>query len=257
MGALHAGHLALIARARELAGSEGELAVSIFVNPLQFDRTEDLAGYPRTLDADLEACRDAGVDLVYAPAPDDFYPPDHSILVREEKLSRHLCGATRPGHFDGVCTVLTKLFLQLRPHHAVFGEKDWQQLAIVRRLARDLDLPLEIVGHPTLREPDGLALSSRNARLDPEQRADAPRVHQALAGAAAMLRDQPALAPGELLEATRLALESPLNRIDYLELVDAATLEPAEAFDRPTLLAAAVFYGEVRLIDNQPLPPRP
>jgi pantoate--beta-alanine ligase len=257
MGALHAGHLALIARARELAGGSGTVAVSIFVNPAQFDRPEDLGQYPRTLDADLEACRRAGADLVFTPQADSIYAADQSLVVRETSLSRLLCGASRPGHFDGVCLVVLKLFHLFSPDHAVFGEKDFQQLAIIRRMVRDLNLAVEIVGHPTVREPDGLALSSRNSRLSPEQRADAPRIRQALRLAAELA------ASGErraepLIRAARSHLEaSPLLHIDYLEIVDSSSLQRIDTLDRPATLATAVFYGEVRLIDHAELSPDP
>jgi pantoate--beta-alanine ligase len=255
MGALHDGHLALVRRARETAGPDGTVAVSIFVNPIQFDRPGDLAAYPKPLARDLELCEAAGVDLVFAPEPAAMYFPDRSITIRENLLSRHLCGATRPGHFDGVCTVVLKLFNLFQADAAVFGEKDLQQLAILRRMARDLDLPVAILGHPTVREPDGLALSSRNVRLAPEHRADAPRIRRALEGARSLLQfGERAAAP--FLAAARKHLEdSPYLRIDYLELVDAETLQPVGQIKRPSVLATAVFYGDVRLIDHIPLPP--
>lgn len=249
MGALHDGHLALIRRAREVAGPDGTVAVSIFVNPIQFDRAADLDAYPRTLDDDLAQCRAEGVDLVFTPAAGSMYFPDRSITVLETSLSKTLCGATRPGHFDGVCTVVLKLFNLFQPAAAVFGEKDFQQLAIIRRMVRDLDIPVEIIASPTVREPDGLAMSSRNTRLTPEQRADAPRIRQALVAAA----DQHD--PASILSTARAGIGSPLNRIDYLELVDAETLLPAAGLSRPALLATAVFYGDVRLIDNILIPP--
>ncbi len=250
MGALHAGHLALIRHARELAIPGGTVAVSIFVNPIQFDRPGDLAAYPSPLDEDLEKCRAEGVDLVFNPAADAMYHADRSVTVRETSLSETLCGATRPGHFDGVCTVVLKLFNLFRPDAAVFGEKDYQQLAIIRRMVRDLDVPIEILALPTVREPDGLAMSSRNARLTPDQRADAPRIRRALVAAAALTK------PDSILETARAGIESPLNGIDYLELVDAESLQPATELSRPTLLATAVFYGDVRLIDNLSIPGR-
>ncbi len=254
MGALHEGHLALLQRAREAAGPDGEVAVSIFVNPIQFDRHEDLETYPRPLEDDLEQCRARGADLVFTPETTAMFQPDRSVSVVESSLSATLCGASRPGHFDGVCTIVLKLFNLLQPDAAVFGEKDYQQLAIIRRMVRDLDLPVEIIGHPTVRDPDGLALSSRNVRLTPEQRADAPRIRRALLAA----RDNRSPdRPEGLVALAREAIQSPLNRIDYLEAVDAGTLQPALHFDRPVLLAAAVFYGEVRLIDHILLPARP
>jgi pantoate--beta-alanine ligase len=251
MGAFHPGHLSLMHRAREVAGPHGCVVVSIFVNPIQFDRPADLAAYPRPLASDLAACQDAGVDLVFTPAAETMYFPDRSITVTEAQLSRSLCGASRPGHFDGVCTVVLKLFLLTRCHTALFGEKDFQQLAIIRRMVRDLDVPVEILACPTVREPDGLAMSSRNIRLTPAQRADAPRLHQALL-AASKLTTIP-----EILTTARAAIQaSPLTRIDYLALVDAETLEPTTTLSRPSLLATAVFYNEVRLIDHTPLPSR-
>lgn len=255
MGALHEGHLSLVRRAREAAGADGCVALSIFVNPIQFDRPGDLAAYPKPLAADLEKCRAAGVDLVFAPEPGAMYLADRSITVTESLLSRHLCGASRPGHFDGVCTVVLKLFNLFQADAAVFGEKDVQQLAILRRMARDLDLRVEILGHPTIREADGLAMSSRNVRLLPEHRADAPRIRRALEAARGLLRcGERAAAP--FLAAARKHLEdSPYLRIDYLELVDAETLQPVARIQRPAVLAAAVFYGEVRLIDHATLHP--
>lgn len=266
MGALHEGHLELIRRARDEAGSDATLAVSIFVNPIQFNQSDDLAAYPRTLDEDLEKCRSEGVDLVFTPDVDDLLPPDRSVTVLETSLSKTLCGATRPGHFDGVCTIVLKFFNLFRPDAAVFGEKDYQQLAIIRRMVRDLDVPVEIIGHPTVREPDGLAMSSRNTRLSPEQRADAPRIRQALVAAestcpskprrSGIRQANPSIPPADLLTQVRCAIESPLNRIDYLQLVDAESLQPVADFSQPTLLATAVFYGEVRLIDNIVIQPR-
>jgi len=250
MGALHAGHLALLANAREIAGPAGTVAASIFVNPTQFNRPLDLDHYPRPLEADLDACRSAGVNLVFTPAADGMYASDHSLVVRETSLSKLLCGATRPGHFGGVCLVVLKLFHLFRPDHAVFGDKDFQQIAIVRRMVRDLDLEVQVLGHPTVRESDGLALSSRNVLLSPEQRADAPRIRQALRIAADLA------AAGEsdsqrILAATRAHLEaSPLLRIDYLEIVDPDTLHRIDTITGPATLATAIFYGNVRLIDN-------
>lgn len=249
MGALHQGHLELIRHARTLAGPNGEVAVSIFVNPIQFDRPGDLAAYPRPYEDDLEKCRAEDVDLVFTPEVDSIFFPDRSTSVLESSLSKTLCGATRPGHFDGVCTIVLKLFNLLQPSAAVFGEKDYQQLSIIRRMVRDLNVPVEIVAHPTIRERDGLAMSSRNTRLSPEQRADAPRIRQALVSASEMNTVQ------SIIDTARTTIESPLNRIDYLELVDAGTLQAVTDLTRPSLLATAVFYGEVRLIDNHAVPP--
>lgn len=252
MGALHEGHLALIRRARELAGVGGTVAVSIFVNPIQFDRASDLEGYPRPMAADLAACEQEGVDLVFSPGAGEMYAADRSVTVCESMLSRGLCGAARPGHFDGVCTVVLKLFLLTGCDAAVFGEKDFQQLAVIRRMVRDLDVPVKIIAEPTVREADGLAMSSRNVRLTAEQRADAPRIRFALAAAKnARSRDA-----AEILEIARAEiLDSDLAVIDYLELVDAETLQPVETVKRPATLATAVFYGEVRLIDHITITP--
>lgn len=245
MGAFHPGHLSLMHRAREIAGPGGTVVVSIFVNPIQFDRPGDLAAYPRPMESDLAACEAAGVDLTFTPTIDSMYFPDRSVTITESLLSHGLCGAARPGHFDGVCTVVLKLFLLSGCDTAVFGEKDFQQLAVIRRMVRDLDVPVEIVAGPTVRESDGLAMSSRNIRLTPEQRADAPCIRQALVAAARLP------SPAEILAAARAAIEaSPLTRIDYLSLVDAETLQAVTRLDRPTVLATAVFYGEVRLIDH-------
>ncbi len=249
MGAFHPGHLSLMHRAREIAGPAGTVVVSIFVNPIQFDRATDLAAYPRPMTSDLAACEAAGVDVTFTPAADSMYFPDRSITVHENLLFRGLCGASRPGHFDGVCTVVLKLFLLTGCDVAIFGEKDFQQLAVISRMVRDLDVPVEIVPCPTMREPDGLAMSSRNTRLTPEQRADAPRIRQALAAAASLT------SPSEILATARAAIEaSPLARIDYLSLVDAETLQCITALHRPSVLATAVFYGEVRLIDHIAIP---
>ncbi len=250
MGALHRGHMELVKRARQAAGESGTVIVSIFVNPIQFDRETDLANYPRPVDSDLAQCSAAGVDVVFIPQADDIYHPDRSVTVTESALSSALCGAVRPGHFDGVCTVVLKLFLLTGCDAAVFGEKDYQQLAIIRRMVRDLNVPVEILSCPTVREGDGLAMSSRNVRLDARQREDAPCIHRALA-AAAVQRDVP-----EIIAAAVAGIEaSGLARIDYLTLVDAETLQPVESLSRPAVLAAAVFYGDVRLIDHVTISP--
>jgi pantoate--beta-alanine ligase len=245
MGALHEGHASLISLAREKAGYGGTVVVSIFVNPIQFDRAGDLAAYPRPLAADLAACETHGADGVFIPDEGEMYLPDRSVTVTENSLSKHLCGAARPGHFDGVCTVVLKLFLITGCDAAVFGEKDFQQLAVIRRMARDLDLRTEIIPHPTIRESDGLAMSSRNARLPAEHRADAPRIHQALLAAA-----DESDAESMLRVARDIIGGSEFAKIDYLSLVDAETLAPTESLAKPAVLACAVFYGEVRLIDH-------
>lgn len=245
MGALHEGHASLISLAREKAGTEGTVVVSVFVNPIQFDRAGDLAAYPRPLPADLGVCEAHGTDGVFLPDEGGMYFPDRSVTVTEKSLSAHLCGAARRGHFDGVCTVVLKLFLLTGCDAAVFGEKDFQQFAVIRRMARDLDLRTEIIPHPTIRESDGLAMSSRNARLTPEHRADAPRIRQALLAAA-----RESDAASILRVAGGIIGASPFARIDYLSLVDAENLAPTENLSKPAILACAVFYGEVRLIDH-------
>ena len=251
MGALHRGHMELIETARRAAGPEGTVVVSIFVNPIQFDRASDLDAYPRPLEEDLIKCQAAGVDVVFVPEVASMYFPDRSVTVTESLLSSSLCGAARPGHFDGVCTVVLKLFLLTGCHAAAFGEKDFQQLAIIRRMVRDLDVPVEIIECPTVRESDGLAMSSRNVRLSPKQREDAPRIHRALTTAATLDH------PEKILAAARAEIEgSPFARIDYLTLVDADTLRPVDSLENPAVLATAVFYGEVRLIDHVAVPAR-
>ncbi len=247
MGALHAGHEALIKSARRIAGKGGTVVVSIFVNPTQFDRVDDLVNYPRPSRADVKICRRTGVDLLFRPTADgEIYAPDASATVSETSLSSTLCGASRPGHFRGVCTVVTKLFNILQPGHAIFGEKDWQQLAIVRRLVRDLNLPVRIHGHPTIRETDGLAMSSRNRRLSPAERAVAPQFYAALSFAASTRKT-----PVGIESAAKRAISLiPGAQIDYVRVVDAQSLAPPRDLTRPTRLAAAIFFGTTRLIDN-------
>lgn len=248
MGALHHGHLALIRRARQLAGGDGTVVVSIFVNPTQFGPREDFSRYPRSTRADLAACREAGVDVVFLPGVEMMYADDASVRVEENRLSRRLCGASRPGHFAGVCTVVAKLFALIQPEAAIFGEKDWQQLAIIRRLVRDLNFPVRIVGHPTVREPDGLAASSRNLRLSSAERTAAPGIYAALRRAAKQSSARGIVRCGRE-ELARI----PGLRVDYLELVDAGTLQPSGAAGRPLRLLTAVFLGKTRLIDNLPV----
>jgi pantoate--beta-alanine ligase len=245
MGALHDGHAALIDAARSRAGRGGTVIVSIFVNPTQFAPHEDLAKYPRPFDADLSLCTAHQADAVFAPSVPEMYPPGDSTFVEETVLSRGLCGARRPGHFRGVCTVVAKLFHLTRPDAAIFGEKDFQQLAVIRRMTRDLFPGLEIIGHPTVRESDGLAMSSRNRYLAAEERRRATSFPAALRTAAeeASPREVVATATALITQGTGAAPE-------YVEVVDAETLEPLEALDRPAVLAAAVKIGETRLIDN-------
>jgi pantoate--beta-alanine ligase len=250
MGALHAGHLALVRSAR----SECDRVVaSIFVNPKQFAPSEDLASYPRRETADLDVLRAAGVDLVFAPATAEIYPTDFSTVVQVSGLTTGLCGAHRAGHFDGVATVVTKLLIQSLPDAAYFGEKDYQQLMVVRRLARDLDIPVRVVGVPTVREPDGLALSSRNAYLSQEERRIAPDLARVLRSVAAALAQQPAGVAGELARGLG-ELQDAGFAVEYLEIRDAETLAPVKAqVTAPSRVFAAVHLGRTRLIDNMPL----
>lgn len=253
MGALHAAHGELIRVARERAGRDGEVAVSIFVNPLQFEPGADYERYPRPQKEDEEFCRNAGVDLLFRPSPAEMYLPDRSVWVDETSLANTLEGKSRPGHFRGVCTVVAKLFNILSPNAAVFGEKDFQQLAIIRRMVRDLSFRVEIVAVPTVREKDGLAFSSRNAYLSAEERAQAPVLRRALLAAAGEAKqNKSARAIVDL--ARRQIEEAPLARIDYVELVDAETLESRAAVEPNSLMAVAVFFGKTRLIDNIRLP---
>lgn len=248
MGALHRGHLELIRVAREHAGKDGEVAVSIFVNPLQFEPGSDFEKYPRPESTDEKFCEDAGVNLLFRPR--EMYFDDRSVYVEETRLSAGLCGASRPGHFRGVCTVVTKLFHLLAPNAAVFGEKDYQQLAIIRRMVRDLNFPIEVIGVPTVREADGLALSSRNQYLNTDGQAAAPVLYQA------MLRVKELAADGEnsvtkLIDAARAVIESTKGaHIDYISIVDRENLQPLEILRPNALIALAVFIGKTRLIDN-------
>ena len=247
MGALHKAHGELTKVARERAGADGEVAVSIFVNPLQFEPGSDYERYPRPEKADEDFCRDAGVDLLFRPSMEEMYFDDRSTFVEETSLSSVLEGKSRPGHFRGVCTVVAKLFNVLAPDAAVFGEKDFQQLAIVRRMVRDLNFNIDIIAVPTVREEDGLACSSRNQYLNLEERKQATVLHKALL-AAANASEKSARDIVDL--ARKMIGAAPLAQIDYLELVDAETLQPVEMVRPNSLLALAVFFGKTRLIDN-------
>lgn len=247
MGFLHEGHASLMRLARRHADLT---MVSLFVNPTQFGPREDLSRYPRDFGRDHALCTREGVDVLFAPEASALYPPGYSTYVAEEQLSRGLCGASRPGHFRGVCTVVAKLFHLALPHVAVFGEKDAQQLRVIRRMVRDLDFPVEILAGPTLREPDGLAMSSRNQYLSPDERREALVLRRALDRAEA-------LHAGGEREAGRLRAAmmeilagAPHAKVDYIELVDDVTLEPVEHLEGPVLVALAVFVGTTRLIDN-------
>jgi pantoate--beta-alanine ligase len=251
MGALHEGHLTLVRQAQQLAA---HVVVSIFVNPRQFGPNEDLATYPRQLEADAALLEAEGVDVLWAPTVEAVYPPGYVTSVQVGGLDAVLCGAARPGHFDGVATVVTKLFNQVQPDIALFGEKDWQQLAIIRRMARDLDLTHPradaILGVPTVREADGLAMSSRNKYLTADERAAAPAMNRAMRDAAAAITGGAPVADAlAVLKAAVLA--AGFRSIDYADLRDAMTLEELAAFDgRPARLLVAAHMGKARLIDN-------
>jgi len=247
MGALHKAHGELIRVARDAAGEDGEVAVSIFVNPLQFEPGSDYKRYPRPEEADEEFCRDAGVDLLFRPSAEEIYANDRSTFVEETSLSSTLEGKSRPGHFRGVCTVVAKLFNILAPDAAVFGEKDFQQLAVIRRMVRDLNFKIDIIAVPTVREEDGLACSSRNRYLNPEERKQAAVLHKALQTAANAGKKS---ANDVVALAQRVINEAHLARIDYAEVADAETLKPVEMVGLNNVLLLAVFFGKTRLIDN-------
>jgi pantoate--beta-alanine ligase len=247
MGALHAGHASLIQRARRECDA---VVVSVFVNPLQFDRPEDLERYPRSLDADLEICRRDGVDLVFAPSVSEMYPRPMEMAVDVGRLADHLCGRYRPGHFKGVATVVLKLLEIVHADVAYFGEKDAQQLAVVRRLVTDFNVPVRIAGVPTVREPDGLALSSRNLRLSAEERRLAPRLYAALQRAAANVADGGANPREIARDAATLIPADERLRLEYLELVDPDDFQPVMKVTSPVIAAAALWVGNTRLIDN-------
>ena len=246
MGALHAGHMALVAEARRRGG---HVVASIFVNPTQFGPDEDLAAYPRREAADAAMLDEEGCAILWAPDVATMYPDGPAATIRVAPVGEGLDGAARPGHFDGVATVVARLFDQVRPDVAIFGEKDYQQLAVIRQMVEDLRLPVEIVGVPTQRDADGLALSSRNAYLSEEERAAARTLPRALGEAAQAIADGAPIA--EALEKARARLEAAgFDPIDYVELRDSETLAPVAALDRPARLLAAARMGKTRLIDN-------
>ena len=249
MGALHDGHLSL---ARTAKAECERVIVTIFVNPRQFNNPDDLKKYPRTEEADAALLATVGVDVIFAPSADEVYPPGFATTVAVAGVAEPLEGALRPGHFDGVATVVTKLFGMTIADRAYFGQKDWQQLRVVNRLVRDLNLPVWIVGCETVREADGLAMSSRNARLDPASRAKAPALYAAMTRAAAAIRGG-ADPTGILAACEADVLAAGFERVEYIVLRDAASLEAASGLDRPLRLLAAVWLGGVRLIDNIPV----
>lgn len=259
MGFLHAGHLSLVSRARQLVGRAGKIVVSIYVNPAQFAPTEDFSQYPRDLAGDARQCRAQGVDVIFAPGDEEMYPLNQtggfSTYVTEEALSRGMEGAARPSHFRGVTTVVAKLFNIVQPEFAVFGAKDYQQAAIIKRMVRDLNFPLKIVVAPTLREPDGLAMSSRNKYLGGDLRAQALVLRRSIQRVQAALgRGTRALPAARLKAQLKTFIErEPAARLDYIEFFDPATLVPLRQVRRGDHMALAVFIGKTRLIDNAAL----
>lgn len=253
MGALHAGHLSLVERARQTIGHKGAVVLSIYVNPTQFGPNEDLAAYPRHFTRDRGLCRAAAVDALFAPKDSEMYPEGFSTYVAEEQLSRLMEGVARPSHFRGVTTVLTKLFHIVQPDLAVFGAKDFQQAAIVQRMVRDLNFPMEILVAPTIREASGLALSSRNKYLSPAQHRQATVLWQAIKLAQAAVAVT-AVSAARLKDQLRALIASrPQARVDYIELFDPQTLAPVQQAAKGTRIAMAVFVGKTRLIDNAAL----
>lgn len=253
MGALHLGHRRLIELARR---QNDTVVVTVFVNPPQFDRNADLEGYPRTLEDDVAICREAGVDFVFAPDSAEMYPPGGQLAwVDVPALTEHLCGPARPGHFRGVATVVMKLFQIVQADRAYFGEKDAQQLAVIRRMVRDLNVPIEIVPVPTVREPDGLAMSSRNRRLTAEDRNIATTLSHALFTAEAAVRGGERSVDRVQAAVLPLFHRHPQIRLEYFSIVDAETLTPVETIDRPVLIAGAMWLGATRLIDNVMIAP--
>ena len=251
MGALHKGHLALIRKAKRLSGRTGTTAASLFVNPMQFGPSEDFHKYPRAFHADCELLDSAGCQLVFAPDAKDMYLSGSSTTVSESVLSQVMCGASRPGHFAGVCTVVAKLLHILSPDIAVFGEKDFQQLAILRRMTRDLNFPVRIVSHPIVREQDGLALSSRNRYLSAEERREATVIYLTLQEAEQKVRsgwDSTSRLESWICSSIS---KTKLAKVDYVVAVDPVTLRRSDRIAPPVLLAAAVFFGNTRLIDNR------
>ena len=252
MGFLHKGHLSLMREGRKRTDV---LIVSIFVNPTQFGPEEDLEAYPRDFERDIERCRQAGVDAVFAPAPDELYGRNFQTYVALEKLPHHLCGRSRPVHFRGVATIVTKLFNIVKPHVAIFGQKDFQQLAVIRQMVRDMNFDIEIIGGPTVREADGLAMSSRNTYLSPAQRTSALCLHQSLQNAREMVRKGERDASKIIAASTALIESRPETQIDYVTICDPDTLEDVTTIENPVLMALAVKVGRPRLIDNMLLKP--
>jgi pantoate--beta-alanine ligase len=249
MGALHAGHLELARTARKVCD---RVIVTIFVNPKQFNNPKDLASYPRTEEEDAKMLGPIGIDVIFAPDAETVYPRDFSTTVRVSGVSDGLCGAFRPGHFDGVATVVAKLFLMTQADRAFFGEKDYQQLLVVRRMARDLNIPIEVVGCPTVREEDGLAMSSRNRRLSPDDRRTAPQLYRILKEAAHAIGDARPVEAAIAAAKDALA-HAGFSKVEYVEFRAAEDLSPLPIYSKPARLLAAAWLGDVRLIDNIPV----
>ncbi len=247
MGFLHEGHESLIRRS---VSENDRTVVSVFVNPMQFGKNEDLEGYPRDFERDSSICREAGAHLIFHPSPGEMYPPNFFTYMDMDTITEGLCGGDRPGHFRGVCTIVGKLFHIVSPDRAYFGQKDAQQLSVIKKMVRDLDFDLEVIGCPTVREADGLAKSSRNTYLSEEERRQATVIYRALRHA------EQAIAAGErdvrILreEMVRMIEEQPLAEIDYVAFVDWELLQPVQQLGQPTLIAVAVKFGKTRLIDN-------
>ncbi len=252
MGFLHEGHLALVRKAKELGD---KLVVSIFVNPLQFGPKEDFREYPRDLERDLFLLEKEGTDAVFVPEAEEMYSPDFQTYVEVTKLTQNLCGAFRPGHFKGVTTVVLKLFNIVKPDIAIFGEKDYQQLQVIKQMVKDLNLDVEIVGHPTVREKDGLAMSSRNTYLSSSERHSALSLYKALLLAEKLVKEGEKN-PQKIKKQLEEFIHSfPFTKVQYIELVDPQTLEPVKTIDKSVLCALAVYVGKARLIDNKIISP--
>jgi pantoate--beta-alanine ligase len=252
MGALHAGHASLIREARR---RDTYVVVSVFVNPLQFDRKDDLERYPQTLEADVALCSKLGVRVVFAPTVADMYPEPPTIGITVGRLARHLCGPSRPDHFQGVATAVLKLLQIIQPDRAYFGEKDAQQLAMIRRLVSDFNVPVSIVGMPTIRETDGLAISSRNRQLSPAGRRSALALIRALQAASRAIESGETDATAAKAAALREVLTNDSVQLDYLEVVDPAEMQPVVQIHAPVIVAGALWVDGVRLIDNMPASP--
>jgi len=247
MGALHEGHLSLVRLGQTICD---QTIITIFINPSQFGKNEDLESYPSNLSQDIEMLRGVGADLLFAPDDKEMYPYGFSTSVIPGAISNTLCGAVRPGHFQGVATVVTKLLMQSQPDKAIFGEKDYQQLLVIRKVSSDLDIPVEIVSAPIQRGSDGLALSSRNAYLSPSERSLAPLLYRTLCRAAEEIKARPQASNEVCADADQELRSNGFSRVDYFNLCDSETLENMELFDRPARLLAAANIGKTRLIDN-------